>query len=260
VEQQASKPNRFRRSVLVLLLLIGLGLVALISFLIYIYSTSPDIIRRPSQEHYHFRMQIIVDGRPENFALPKYQEGYSHDNCNVALTTLPIHFHDSKNQIVHIHWEGMTGGMVLKYYGWNYIGGQKGALGYRFDKLPQLIKAPIHGYVLPEAPTGDHFYIYQGDSQSYKERSWNDFLNKDLERFFGKTSTFPAHHFRSSALNSLFPKVYAQEADSQDHQLTQLNNLIGNVVIFAQPNKPSDAQVKDRFNHLEPLSASVCGG
>ena len=262
MDKEVTPPTRFKKIGLLIALVIVFFLICAGALVGYLYSSTPDIIRHPSQEHYHFRMQILVDGKPENFAAAKYQEGYSKDSCTVALTSHPVHFHDSKDQIVHIHWEGMTGGLVLKYYGWNYVGGLTGSLGFRFDKLPKLINVPIYGKVLPPAPTQDHFYVYSGDQNSYKERPFKDFVNQDLERFFGKTSTFPAHHFRSSASNWLFPTAYAQSAshDATDTQLTQLNNLIGNVVIFVQKNKPTDAQVKDRFNHLEPLSASVCGG
>jgi len=271
MDKEISPPTRFRKSGLLIALLVFF-LVCAAALTGYLYSSTPDIIRHPSQEHYHFRMQILVDGKPENFAAAKYQEGYSKDSCTVALTDHPVHFHDSKDQIVHIHWEGMTGGLVLKYYGWNYVGGLPNSLGYRFDKLPRLINVPIYGKILPAVPAQDHFYVYSGDKNSYKARDSKDFFNQDLERFFGKTSTFPAHHFRSTALNWLLPTAYAHntsqahledeaaDPDFTDAQLTQLNNLIGNVVIFVQKNKPTDSQVKDRFNHLEPLSASVCGG
>jgi hypothetical protein len=273
MEQEYKPVNRLKKLGFFLALVLILGLMGLFSFLAYAFVASPSIIKSPSQEHYHFRMQIIINGKSEDFSKAKYQESYSKDSCNVELTTRPIHFHDNKNQIVHIHWEGVTGGLVLKYYGWNEIGSPEGYLGYRFDNLPKLVKVPIHGYNLPQIDTTDRFFIYSGDGNNYLKRDFNDFLNKDLERFFNKTSTFPTHKFRSSALNLNYfsQKTYAHGAVKDDHnednsssldnaELTRLNNLIGNVVIFVQKVAPLDSEIKERFNQLEPLSTSVCGG
>lgn len=240
----------------------------------YVYAASPAVIRNPKFEHYHFRTQIIVNGKAENFAEDKYQQDYAKDQCNANLPEQPIHFHDGKDQFTHIHWEGMTGGMVMKYYGWNYIGGIKNALGYKLDDLGDIQKVNSHGNFLPAVPKDAQFYVYTGDENGYKERSFDDWKSKDLEEFFGVTSNSPAHETnkgKSSSLNNkLFPKAYAHgtanDADgddgdeTQDEKLTRINNLLGNVVIFAQKDKPTDQQVKDRFNDLEPLSESTCGG
>lgn len=244
------------------------------SYASYIYASSPEAIRKPLLEHYHFRMQILVDGRGENFGEDKYQQDYAKDQCNANLPDQPIHFHDNKDQFVHIHWEGMTGGMVMKYYGWNYIGGINMALGYKLDNLEDIQRVNIHGNFLPPVPEGAKFYVYTGNEQTYKEQYFEDFLKKDLEDFFGTTSNFPAHEenkkLRSGWLDSLFPKVYAHgaevhsaanpEVETNEEKLTRINNLIGNVIIFVQKDKPTDQQIRDRFNKLEPLPDSTCGG
>jgi len=258
----------WKRTLLVAGALVGILVLINASYVGYLYAQTPLNIRQPLYEHYHYRMQILVDGKPVNFATKAFQEGYSKDNCNAALTTHPIHFHDDKDQFVHIHWEGLTGGQVLKYYGWNFIGGTKGSLGYRFDTLPKLQKVAIHGNELPAIPESDQFYIYSGDENGFKQQSFNDFTGQDLEKFFGKVSNSPAHNLnkqkRGGLAAMLSPKVSAMESDNASglsgEQLTRLNNLIGNVVIFVQKQKPGDAQIKERFNHLEPLSDSACGG
>lgn len=72
-------------------------------------------------------------------------------------------------------------------------------------------------------------------------------------------------------LDKVFPKALAHGGEddgndgeageeSEEQKLTRINNLVGNVVIFAQKDKPTDQQIKDRFNKLEPLSDSTCGG
>jgi len=236
----------------------------------FVYAVSPAVIREPLMEHYHFRMQIVVNGKAENFAEKKYQTGYSKDQCNASLPEQPIHFHDNKDQFVHIHWEGMTGGMVLKYYGWNYIGGLHSALGYKLDDLTDIQKVTTHGDYLPDIPKHSKSYVYIGDEKGYQKKSFKDFVSKDLEDFFGKTSNLPAHELNKqqrSLLDTLFPKAYAHNGEdhstaveTDQERLTRINNLIGNVVIFVQKDEPTDAQIKTRFTMLEPLSDSTCGG
>lgn len=257
-----------------ILVVVAIGLLAQPLYAAYTFAITPSVIRSPKLEHYHFRMQILVQGKAEDFSTDAYQTEYAKDQCTADLPAQPIHFHDHKNQIVHIHWEGITGGMVLKYYGWNYIGGVSDALGYRLEGFTHRTKVPIHGTTLPAVPAGAHFYVYTGDETGYQERNFNDWTGKDLEDFFGRTSNFPAHKtnkgIHTSLLNQLFPKasahgVVADEQgvdanETQSEKLTRINNLLGNVVIFVQNDKPTDAQIKDRFNHLEPLSESTCGG
>jgi len=238
------------------LILIGIVLI-FIGYFAYLYTITPNSIRNPYLQHYHFRMQLIVDGNPVNLGDNKFQTPDSNVSCDLKLPATPIHLHDHKNQFVHVHWDSMTGGLVLKDYGWNYVGGQNKVLGYRFDKLPHIIKVPIFGNELPTPKNGDNFYVYTGSQQTYRQRNFNDFLKLDLEIFFGHPSLVPSSK-PVGVLNNLF-SGHAYAAELSDSQLTRLNNLIGNVVIFAQKSPPAGNQVKDQFNHLEPLSDSVCG-
>lgn len=276
--QEHTKPVESKKhSIRKKLKICAIAIIAFLSLLViwvgYVYAISPNVIRRPKLEHYHFRMQILLNGQAENFADQKYQEGYSKDQCNANLPEQPIHFHDQKDQFVHIHWEGITGGMVLKNYGWNFIGGLKTTLGYKMDKLAKPQNVHIHGNNLPKIPKDYKIYVYSGDEHSHKAREFNDFKNQDLETFFGKTSNFPAHeeNKKTSILHKLFPKVYAHDGvndgndgepgeETEQQKLTRINNLLGNVVIFVQKDKPTDKQIKDRFNMLAPLSESTCGG
>lgn len=272
-EAPARKPKKRlskRRKTAALVLLASLLIP--FSYAGYIYAASPAVIRNPQQEHYHFRMQILVDGKAENFAEDKYQKDYNKNQCTAELPEQPIHFHDGKDQFTHIHWEGMTGGMVMKYYGWDYIGGINGALGYKLDDLKNILKVNTHGNFLPPVPEDAKFYVYTGDKNGYQQKSFDDWANRDLEQFFGTTSNLPIHerNQQTSLLDSVLPKAYAHGAEGssqpangtemEEQKLTRINNLIGNVVIFVQKDKPSNERIKERFNRLEPLSDSVCGG
>lgn len=260
------------------LFLVSAGFVALAvilfvgSYLGYIYALSPAVIRNPKLEHYHFRMQIVVNGKKENFAEDKYQKGYVKDQCNAALPEQPIHFHDQKDQFTHIHWEGMTGGMVMKYYGWNFIGGIKNALGYKLDNLRDIQKVTTHGNYLPEISKDAKIHVYTGDEKSYQERTFEDWKSQDLEKFFEQTSNSPAHEInkQTSLLDKIFPTANAhggaddgkdgEPGETQEEKLTRINNLLGNVVLMVQDKEPTDKEVRDRFSNLEPLTDSTCGG
>lgn len=257
--------------VVAVILLLGILQLSLTGYLI---AVTPAAVRNPKFEHYHFRMQVVVGGVPQNFNAEKYQVAYSKDQCSVDLTTEPIHFHDQKDQITHIHWDGMTGGLVMKYYGWNFIVGDDGALGYRLDKglLPRRVK--IHGQTLPRAASNATYYVYTGDENNHTQRSFTDWKNQNLEDFFGVSSNLPANTTMSwptRLKQAVFPKVAAhdtgdgighdhQASETQEQKLLRINNLLGNVVVFAQKTPPSEEQVKARFNDLEPLTESSCGG
>jgi hypothetical protein len=285
------------------LLLIGLGGYGFISW------ASPTRFTYPKFDHLHFRMQYIFRGEAEDFGSAKYQVDYAKDICDGNLTESPIHFHDNKDQIVHIHWQGMTGGDVLKFYGLNLTGGLDNTMGFQLDKLfswpPKITHVPYYNDLLPEAQGEDKYYIYTGDANSYNEKSLQDFLYQPLETFFAKESNIRKNleteaKLRSSRLDSLFtiPVLADHPTHSKEEQieidkkktekqlqnietnnnavseniqntsdpkktedeLKEINNLIGNVVVFVQPNKPTDEQIKARFNNLEPLGLSQCGG
>lgn len=272
---KSRKKPRFSKRLIIIVSVLATLIFIPATYAAYFFVASPAVIRNPKLEHYHFRMQVVVDGKSEDFSTEGYQTGYAKDQCNANLPEQPIHFHDNKDQFTHIHWEGMTGGMVMKYYGWNFIGGIDNALGYKLDNLKDIQKVTTHGNYLPALPSDTQLYIYTGDENGYQEKSFNDWKTQDLEQFFDKTSNFPAHeeNKQSSLLDKVFPKAYAHgtaddadgddgssPAESEEEKLTRINNMIGNVVIFAQKDKPTDQQIKDRFNDLEPLSDSTCGG
>ena len=270
--QRLSKPLKVAILSLAGALLLGVGYAG------YVYAISPSVVREPKLEHYHFRMQILINGKAENFGAQKYQTGYAKDQCNANLPEQPIHFHDNKDQFTHIHWEGMTGGMVMKYYGWNMIGGLDNALGYKLDDLKDIQKVTTHGNYLPAVPEDAQLYIYSGNENGYKERSLEDWKAQDLERFFQTTSNSPAHELnqqKTSLMDMITPTAAAHGTEDHsapvattssntpeptEEELTRINNLIGNVVIFAQKDKPTDDQIKARFSNLEPLTDSTCGG
>lgn len=239
-------------------------LLGLAFFMLYIFIVSPAAVRNPKLEHAHFRMQLVVDQKEVNFGSSTFQQTYEKGVCSAGLSETPIHFHDNKDDFVHLHWRGMTGGLVLKNYGWDYAGGPDDSLGYRLDELPKVKSVPIYGDVLSEPSENAKLWVYTGSSDSYQERSADEFINQDLETFFGTKSLIKVEE-EFSFWDELFPRAMARageahEAGSSEEDLQRINNLFGDVIIFVQEGKPTDQQVKNGFSKLEPLSESTCGG
>jgi len=234
----------------------------------YVYASTPAHIRKPSYQHYHFRTQILVNGKTVDFSKDEFQkETGTSTTCSAAVGSAPIDFHDKMDQLTHVHWNGMTGGEFLKDFGWNYIGGNDEVLGQRYDDGLKPSPVKIYGKLLPTVPENANFYVYIGDKEHYQQKNWNEFLSQDLESFFGKKSNIGhSQEVSFNVSNWLFPKAYAHGEVMDEHtsnkseeELTRINNLVGNVVIFAQKDEPSKEQIQDRFNNLVPLHESTCG-
>lgn len=253
--------------------IIGVIVLSGVSYIGYAYTSTPSHLRSPEFEHLHLRTQIIVDGSPVDFSHAEFQEEYDKNSCSAELSGHPVDFHDNVDQMTHVHWRGITGGELLKYYGWNLIGGDDTALGKRYDQgilKPSTVE--IAGNLLPEVSEEAKFYVYTGDEEGYEQKDWNEFLENNLEEFFGKKSLLNQDNETSlSPLDWFSQKAYAHDGGTDDEEeasvdtedketLERINNMIGNVVIFAQENEPTQDEVTERFKNLVPLHNSVCGG
>jgi len=235
----------------------------------YTYASTPEHLRKPTYQHYHYRTQILVNGKAVDFSKDEFQVVSGNSaTCSAEVGSIPIDFHDKMDQLTHVHWNGMTGGEVLKYFGWNFIGGDDEVLGRRYDAgiMPSSVK--IYGKVLPAVPDKANLYVYVGDKSDYQKKDWNDFLKQDIETFFGKKCNIGHSEEVSSAnvLNWLFPKASAHggvidehPSEKSEEELTRINNLVGNVAIFVQENEPTKEQIQARFDNLVPLHESTCG-
>jgi hypothetical protein len=270
------KKFKFKKPAIIIssLLILVLGLVGFWYYL-FVYALTPESIRNPEPEHLHFRMQIVVDGKDTDFTQDKFQEIYTPGSCNFSITESPIHFHDKKDQIVHIHWRNLTGGQVLKYYGIDPDGNilMKDKLGYSLEDnqfLPKEIKTA--GKPFGENLEKEWFvekdykmFVYSGEKEAFEKKETSDFMNKNLEDFFGVKSIVTSKNKTEFKLQNLFSlPVYAHGGeDGKKHsedELKEINNLIGNVVIFIQKDEPSKEEIQKRFDNLVDLEPSVCGG
>jgi hypothetical protein len=243
---EPTKKTSSKKLELVLGVLIGLILVLGLGGYALEYGLSPASIREPKHIHFHFRMILLNSGKAVEFGQAAFQTDFNKDVCSAALTKQPIHFHDNLSQYGHIHWAGMSGGLILKNYGWNLIGGIPSTLGYRFDEGILPVRVPIHGNALPTRPAGAQYYIYSGTATSHTKRRSTDFLNQPLDTFL-----------RSS------PVIDANEGIStmqMDSKAVATNDVVGNVVIFVQKDAPTSAQITTEFNNFMPLPDSPCEG
>ena len=298
-----TKSNTILFKILKLLILLLL-LIAIIFGAIYFWT--PSSARFPEYDHSHFRMQYIFQGQAEDFATPRYQVEYSKDSCTGELPKEPIHFHDNRNHFVHLHWQRMTGGQVLKYYGLNKIDFVDSYMGIRIDELLKFKfnPMPIHANSLPKPRSDDKFFVYNGKAGEYKSRDINEFVTQDLEKFFGVESTIrkTLEEDKAKKVNWLEPTALAHNGETHanqteeekhekevkeaeklkaevesrnnisqnstttiqpnktDEELKDINNLLGDVLIFVQKDEPTADQINQRFNAMVPLSPSSCGG
>jgi hypothetical protein len=257
---------------------LGVLLALIIISFSFVFFTTPTSIAFPKKDHYHFRSQVIIDGALQNFSDPQFQAPLVDGLCDGTLSPQPFHFHDKKNQIAHVHWQGVTGGQWLKFYGYNQIGGNNNDLGLRLDKLfawPMNFETvPVYNQEFAKAKTTT-LWVFKGDETGFSKASTSDFLSKDLNEFFGKYSE--GRKLQSSNTLTAFAHNGVDDGDGNPNdvrtvnssstsstltkgQLEKLNDFVGNVVIFIQKDEPTQEQVKERFNNLEPLSDSVCGG
>src|SRR5688572_17263367 len=52
----------------------------------YLYASTPEHIRKPSYQHYHFRTQILVDGRAVDFSKDEFQKVIATSTtCSAAV-------------------------------------------------------------------------------------------------------------------------------------------------------------------------------
>ena len=238
--KQSRRLERILATIIGLIVVLGLGSYALA------YGLSPATIRHPAHTHFHYRIILLNNGQAVNFGNEAFQTSYTKDICSAALTKQPIHFHDNNGQYGHIHWAGMTGGLVLKNYGWNLIGGLPDTLGYRFDQGVLPKRVPIHGKALPARVAGANYYVYTGTATDHTARNWNDFLHQPLPTFLGG----------SQVVDSMEDMTDMQ----MDDHAASVNDVVGNLIIFVQKTPPTAAQVTAQFNNLKPLPESPCEG
>jgi hypothetical protein len=267
---------RYMKYILVALLIIVISTLFGVGT---VYLTTPTSLAFPKKDHYHFRAQVIINNQVVDFSESKFQAPLVQGLCDGTLSKEPFHFHDGEKQTVHVHWQGVTGGQWLKYYGLNLIDTSNASLGIRLDKL---FSWPVSYETIPVFNTNlssniKTLWVYKGDESGFNKVNTTDFLTKDLNEVFGKYSegrklqsknsvqTAFAHNgiddgdgdpnaIRENVVN---PKINKELTKGQ---LEKLNDLVGNIVIFVQNEEPKQEQIKEKFNNLEPLKDSVCGG
>ena len=224
------------------------GVTGFFGWRAYTHAQTYGHIENPKVAHHHFGLKLLRDNEPIDFSEPQYQEEYVKGQCSAELTETPIHFHDGNGDTVHIHWTNIRGGEVLKYYGLNLLDDQR-ELGTREDTGDIV---DIKGDLIP-ASTSEAYWVYTGSATDYESREIENFLRQDLETFFGRQSSLSAH------THALHTQADTADTPSQE-ELQDIQNHLGNVVIFNQDSAPEEEEIVAQFESFTPLSPSVCGG
>jgi hypothetical protein len=252
----------------------GLLVIPVVAYMVLYSWFSHPAIAYPQVDHYHLRLQVIDSGKAISFADKEYQVDLPAGVCKGGLTAEPFHFHDNEDQLVHVHWQGVTGKQMLGYYGY----GSLDSLGYRLDNLlkwpPAISSVKTHSSQLSSL-NGKKLWIYTGDEIGYKSRIIEEFLLQDINVFLGKKSQ--GRTDRENKTSWLETPVYAhggiddEVADTSSpsssssktyskEELETINDLVGNIVIFTQDSEPKVEEVQAKFANLIPLKPSACGG
>ena len=229
------------------------GVTGFFGWRAYTHARAYGHIENPRVAHHHFGLKLLQDGELVDFSEPQYQEEYVKGQCSAELTETPIHFHDGVGDIVHIHWANIRGGEVLKYYGLNLIDDRR-ELGTREDTGDVV---DIRGDLIP-ASESQTYWVYTGSATDYQSREMEEFLPQDLETFFGRQSSLSTHKHGFDVIH-----VQAQESDPDtpsQEELEDIQNYLGQVVIFNQDTAPEEQEITEHFESFTPLSPSVCGG
>lgn len=214
-------------------------------------------ISSPEKTHEHFRLQVAIDGEFEDFTTPEYQEQYEKGICSGLLTETPIHLHDDNGQMVHLHWDGVTGGQLLKYYGLNYIKGGQELLGTRTDDTGAKVDVPIRGEILPKPSEGSRMWVYVNDSSDdlgYVEYDNNGFLKTDIEKVLTGYSEEQSASVNDDTISTDTNNEYTQK------ELSIINNVLGDIVVYVQQSEPTQEELTEAFKNFSQLEESVCGG
>jgi hypothetical protein len=244
---------------------IAVSTIVLAAYFIFNAVISRPHLNNPVPTFYQLRMQLVIDNNMVNFSENSFQVSSNDETCSETITKEPFYVAKNKSQLIKVRWEGLTGGEIIKYFGLNYIGGFDDILGFRFDAFPAVSKINTHGKNLNIPKKEDNMYIYKGNRLDYTKVTTQDFLYKDLELILKKSKIRQKHD--ENKVNRWFDNIFVSaEGNNEislqpqytDGQLNEINDLIGNIVVFIQDQEPTSDQVADRFANLEPLDANAC--
>ena len=182
-------------------------------------------------------------------------------------------FHRGQDQWLHLYWQGLSGGSLLRNYGYQNTSPFEGYLGVDLREFPKIKPVPIHTDLLPEPTSAEQLYVYSGNENGYRRRDVTAFINQDLEQFLkpsvdSQVSTFP------NQLDTLLqaparPAGPKKEEDLESFLaapkdrgflITDLSSVkfLGNIVVFLQDKEPTSAAVSQRFSTLNQNPPFAC--
>lgn len=158
-------------------------LATIVVIVVLFLSVSDNNITFPKTTHTHAMIKFYNNGSIYKTNLFNAMSPSDQTLCSGLITSEPIHFHDNVEDIIHLHWDNITGGQVLKYLGANYIGGFNNLMGIRLDRLNKYKITPIYTKdkaLKPYPESLVKIYIKKVSSTNYEKVSLSDFIKLEL--------------------------------------------------------------------------------
>lgn len=223
---------------------------------------SPLAVTFPRGTEYALRFQMVVEGQLVDFSQPAYQTELDERICS-ELSQRPVAFHGGQNQWLHVYWQDLSGGTILRNYGYKNFPPFENYLGVRADNFPQFEPVAIHGNALPETDPSSQLYVYTGDQFGYTRRDESLFLEQPLEEFLREV--IPGTPMNSLGIEG---RAQTEEAEPAAGPTLERNletskrgrplDILGNVVVFVQAREPSEQQIIERFLTLTANQPVTC--
>ena len=261
IKKFSLKSLKYNKRVLFYICIVCITVLLGVIFLSYTVISRPHLIK-PVATFFKLKMRIHYQKTPLELTQNDITD-QSNSNCNLVVTEKPFYLDKDKKNVVQVRWEGMTGGELLKYYGFNYLSGLNDLIGVQY-RGPFDIK-PIRPLSISKPTASDILYVYTGSGKDFKLLNSQNFLYQDLENTLKKSRLRTKREKESSKLTLYTISVSGEESlglalkpQLTDGQLNDINNILGSLEIFIQQDAPSNTDIINSFNSMERLSSESC--
>ena len=261
IKKLSLKSLRYNKRTLFYICIVCITVLLGFIFLSYTVVSRPHLIK-PVATFFKLKTRIYYQKTPLELTQNDIAD-QSNSNCGLAVTEKPFYLDKDKKNVVQVRWEGMTGGELLKYYGFNYLSGLNDLIGVQY-RGPFDIK-PVRPLAVSKLTSSDLLYIYSGSDKDFKLLNSQNFLYQDLENTIKKSRLRTKREKESSKLILDTISVSGEESSGltlepqlTEGQLNDINNIVGSLAIFIQRDTPSNTDVINSFNSMERLSSESC--
>lgn len=141
---------------------------------------SPRPITFPKKAEYQARLQIVVEGDAIDFSQQPFQNN-ALELCSNDIIDRPFGVYEGNSQIIHMHWENLTGANLLRNYGFKNTGPFENYLGVNLNNFPDYEPISIQGNLITTPEETFEYYVYTGNQFTYTRRDETEFLNRSIK-------------------------------------------------------------------------------